>query len=604
MESTSILINPFLIKEILNSYTDSSSFANYQKISHDYYKLYSKILKKFNNYPKEKLRNEVKHWLFAQSLENRIKICTVENEFLCQIIYQMHLYTQNDKNIKFYLKQELTDVAEINQRIILKNFNENKNYDFGTYITLEKNDFSLYPDSYYKETNNKSNINYLNTELLLNEIYFYSVHHKPFPDCFCLSPNFLLQEDKFYKVFNDYGNSNCCCSLIQPYYNNEKKIYSYKLPNWLSDSNKLSYSITEYMLAFIEQAIMIKYILNNYTLYNNNRKNNNKMTSSIFSLINDEILNRIFIERKTVINYLDIKYREKKLKKELINEAKIENIHHKILLDNQIMNKIVYFRNFERNKNYNEYGNSMLTQPLLGINNCNSNSYIFNTLYDDFHFFFYNNPQEQNNYILKKITKKLEEVIEGSDNNNIIFFDYLLFHHSKGLWEFDHFINIEIIEFIINRFNEQNYNDLLKEEAQPLKKKNRRKKKKKNQNNENTENNNNTNSINIIDNKKENNKEENENNIYKIELECYNELFKDKEKLLYIPYYLDNDVELKIKYKKLKENKLKLIEEKNKKQDIKEISNYIKNEFLLKYIIDKVIYLQTDNYVSFFENDK
>ena len=62
-------------------------------------------------------------------------------------------------------------------------------------------------------------------------------------------------------------------------------------------------------------------------------------------------------------------------------------------------------------------------------------------------------------------------------------------------------------------------------------------------------------------------------------------------------------MELKIKYKKLKEKKLKLIEEYNKKQDIKEISNYIKNEFLLKYIIDKVIYLQPDNYVSFFEND-
>ena len=71
------------------------------------------------------------------------------------------------------------------------------------------------------------------------------------------------------------------------------------------------------------------------------------MTSSIFSLINDEILKRIFVERKTVINYLDIKYREEKLKKELINGAKIENIHHKILTDNQIMNKIVFFRNFE-----------------------------------------------------------------------------------------------------------------------------------------------------------------------------------------------------------------------------------------------------------------
>jgi hypothetical protein len=483
MESISTLINPFLIKKILNSYTDSSAFTNYQKISRDYYKLYNKILKKYNNSPKDKLKNEVKHWLFSQSLENRIKICTVENEFLCQIIYQMYLYTQSNKSTKFFMKSELTDVKELNQRIIIKNDNENKNYDFETYISQEKD---LY--CYYEEENDDIKNNYLNSELFINEVYFYSVHHKPFPDCFCLSPNFLLQEDKFYKTFNELGNKNFCCSLIQPYYNNEKNIYSYRLPNWLSNSyDSYSYSITEYIFAFIEQAIMIKYILNNYTLYNNNNKknNNNKITTSIFSLINDEILNRIFVDRKTVINYLDIKYREEKLKKELIAEAKIENIFEKTLTNNEIMNKIVFFKNFQRNKNYNGYGNPMLVQPLLGLrsnNNNYNNNYIYNTLYDDFHFFFYNNPEEQNNYIIKKIKTKIDDVIEQSDN--IIFIDYLLFHHSNGLWEFDHFINIEIIDFIINKYNDQNYNDLLKEET-PSKKKNRKKKKKKNKNKEN-----------------------------------------------------------------------------------------------------------------------
>ena len=47
-----------------------------------------------------------------------------------------------------------------------------------------------------------------------------------------------------------------------------------------------------------------------------------------------------------------------------------------------------------------------------------------------------------------------------------------------------------------------------------------------------------------------------ETNIYKIELECYNELFKDKEKLLYIPYYFSTDLELKNRFNKIKENKL------------------------------------------------
>jgi hypothetical protein len=96
----------------------------------------------------------------------------------------------------------------------------------------------------------------------INEIKFYSVHHKPDPDCFCLSPNFLLKEERFDTTFNYLGNINYFSSLIQPYYNTEKNIYSYMLPDWFG--NFCSFSITQYIFGFIEQAIMIKYILNNY----------------------------------------------------------------------------------------------------------------------------------------------------------------------------------------------------------------------------------------------------------------------------------------------------------------------------------------------------
>ena len=81
-------------------------------------------------------------------------------------------------------------------------------------------------------------------------------------------------------------------------------------------------------------------------------------------------------------------------------------------------------------------------------------------------------------------------------------------------------------------------------------------------------------------------------------------MFKqDEEKLLYVPYYFSNNLELKNLYKKKFNNKLKIIEKNNKKQDKKEIINYIRNDFLLKYIINKVVCLQPDNYVSFFGNN-
>ena len=138
--SNSILINPFLIKEMFNTYTDSSSFANYENISRDYNKLYNKIFPKFEKYSKEELRKKVNHWFFNQSLENRIKLCTVENEFVCQIIYKMYLLTEYDKTMKFTMKNELIDVYELNDI--------NKN-------TKKENDF----EKYFKQDSEKKNLN-------------------------------------------------------------------------------------------------------------------------------------------------------------------------------------------------------------------------------------------------------------------------------------------------------------------------------------------------------------------------------------------------------------------------------------------------------------
>ena len=77
-----VSINNFILKKKFYQYEDKSSFSNYEKIAKTYHKIYYKLIsKKFNNINKEKLREIVKKWFFTQSLENRIKISTVENEF-------------------------------------------------------------------------------------------------------------------------------------------------------------------------------------------------------------------------------------------------------------------------------------------------------------------------------------------------------------------------------------------------------------------------------------------------------------------------------------------------------------------------------------------
>ena len=66
-------------------------------------------LKSLNNtYLSSQYKDKIKYI----SLENRIKLCTVENEFFSEIIYQMYLYTQVDSTMKFYPKAELIDIIE------------------------------------------------------------------------------------------------------------------------------------------------------------------------------------------------------------------------------------------------------------------------------------------------------------------------------------------------------------------------------------------------------------------------------------------------------------------------------------------------------------
>ena len=89
-------------------------------------------------------------------------------------------------------------------------------------------------------------------------------------------------------------------------------------------------------------------------------------------------------------------YNDTNSKKKLLNETNLEKIFDKILLNNEINNKIIYYRNFRRNYNYNSSKGAMLIQPLLDIS---SNNCIYNPFYDDIRMLLNTNQEEKNNYV-------------------------------------------------------------------------------------------------------------------------------------------------------------------------------------------------------------
>ena len=131
-----VSVNSKLIKNCFTLYEDQSLYNNYLKIASKYYKLYKENNKdkKYSSDNQDKLREDVKKWIFNQSLENRMKICTVENEFFGKILYQMIAHKAIDKSILFRPKKNFFSSVEENNEQFTKNIINQNDYNYNEKI--------------------------------------------------------------------------------------------------------------------------------------------------------------------------------------------------------------------------------------------------------------------------------------------------------------------------------------------------------------------------------------------------------------------------------------------------------------------------------------
>ena len=100
----------------------------------------------------------------------------------------------------------------------------------------------------------------------------------------------------FDNYFKMSGNKNYFQYLIEPFYDENNKVYSFMMPSWMNTNEY--FSVINYIFAFFEQTILIKYLLN----YSPNAKKN-KNQDIIHSLIDETKLSSFFLNRKNVILY-------------------------------------------------------------------------------------------------------------------------------------------------------------------------------------------------------------------------------------------------------------------------------------------------------------
>ena len=629
-----VSVSNSILQKCFKLYDDSSSYSNYLSIAHKYNKIYKENKDKKLYQENDKLKEDVKKWFFSQSLESRMKICTVENEFFGKILYQMILHTKLDKTIIFKPKDNFFEGNENNNEQFTKNINNINNFNksendvkitktnkngkrveapklgfsqspltgfqddeiylnnFGNFLGFYSNrgNYSLAGSNNNKNNFEKIKMMEIGAEDFFNHIIFFSVHHKYFPDCFTLSPEFLLEKEKFENYFSMFGNKNYFSSLIQSEAiinnnsntNNSKnqKIYGYKFPLWFkSDNNagEIHRSAIQIAIAFFEQVIMIKYLLNK-----------NEKKQKIFSLLNENSLNQFFSERKLAIDYINKNYTEENIIN-ILNELNVDKYYKKLMENNNKMKYVTYFNNYCR---------TMESEKISYIDNIiiNPHSNKYEEQYNKINKITKpNNIKNRNKNANVELTydelyEKIKNNLENKDN--ILFVDFLLFNNYSNLWKTEFFLKGELFEIIYNLGMDKNVNEILSDSSQTKtnKSKHRKKKKKNNNNKKEEEEEKNNNTININN--------SNANIIMKNE---YEGIFKSEEEKIYAPYYLRANTEQKKLYNKIREQNLTIS---NHIKEMEEIKNFISVEIIKGLLIDRIFLIPLNTCPDFFGNYK
>ena len=609
-----VSVSNIILKKCFNLYDDSSLYANYSKIANNYSRQYKIIKdKKFSQENQDKLKEDVKKWLFAQSLESRMKICTVENELFGKLLYGMYFHSKLDKTMCFKPKSDFLVMEEDNNNNEpftkninnLDNFNKNKdeiNYpknnndikitktnkngkkteapklgysqsslsefsdeeilqnNFGNYFKF----FSSRGGSYTLATPNNYNNNNIiknsGVEDLFKNIIFFSVHHKYFPDCFTLSPELLNEKEKFENYFSFLGNKNYFSFYIQPKIfesSKSQKEYGYMLPYWFKNNEQIEeiqHSAAQYALIFFEQVIMIKYLLNR-----------NEKKIKYFSLLNEEAFEHFFKEREFAIDNMNKNY-NKENKNNILNELNTNEYYQKVITDKYKMAYVNYFKLYRKNIDCER-------SPYIDSINYNPHSNKYEEQYNKINKI----TKPKNIKISRNTNSELtyEEMVIKLKNNletkdNIYFIDYILFDNFVNLWKLESFFKGELFEKMSKLFHDKlsyelidDFNFSQKKQSKP---RHRRKNKK---------------------NKKEEEKNNNINNDNKIKNENDGEGNK-------------NSINLLMTNSEDKKNE----KDSNKNKEIEEIKNFISNEIIKGLIIDRIFLIPLNNCLDFFEKYK
>ena len=309
--------------------------------------------------PSEEIKKEIYDWFFNLDTSTKLKVCSIHNKYLVNILTQLIILYSYDENVTLIPSKEnywfqrsegnFENVDDDDVGYIGMNecfYNSRIDYEKGYESYREETEIDFYPFLFQElrmESEPMSPIQKHQKDIereFIDNISFFSVDERN--DAITINQFFLENSTQFKAMLENFSDENIFKDWIEPDYDSDTKLFNYRLPQWIKKKRK--FTVASILTIYFEQMILL-----NYEYY--------YFTKKIYPLPCGEVINNILDQNLKLENFLLGECGTDK-KKTFFDSINFRSIQDNLTEDNEVIEQIRKIRSTKEKiaKRYYKYG--------------------------------------------------------------------------------------------------------------------------------------------------------------------------------------------------------------------------------------------------------
>ena len=461
-------------KSLIKSYQSYEKRKSEEKTDINKYNLEDELFQT----QKKQNQEDILKWFENLTEYQKIKICTIKNKWLVNILIQLYLNYKTYDPCYFKPTLEMEDLFQAQKNFShggedskygLNDFdNYQKKFDHKGYNCFEIFFSTQYPNNNYKRFSKEESEKKEKEKKFITKIKLISLDEN-IVDTLTLSKDILINSKEIKELLKFFSKDKCFQDWLLPIKINN--IYNFVLPNWMHNNPNLTFF--EIIIGYIEQQILLNY---EYFYY----------SKKFYEYSYNNTIIGLYEENKKLVSFIKENYsfhnnNDDFNKKEFISLMEIREIVADMKKSNNYEQKIANIQEIYNNA----YDNEFIPENLLNID--------FKQIYEDLY----------------------KESMDGGELGIMKVIEHITFMEFKDIVNARDNLYIALRKKIVENQYESLLNELTSEKTfseNTNKKKNKNKKKKKKKNNKNNKNESSNNNIKNKEDIKEKNNDNNSTN--------------------------------------------------------------------------------------------